>query len=115
MKANMFFRKNKDSIKEIQDAIKAAQTEETNKVASMIDNIERQTINASVEIDFQNMDVFCVERAIRLNKPRTVIGHWVIVDGCTKTCEWHLFCNIDTHERLILEFKEHKKLKSLKV
>ena len=112
----MFFRNNKDSIKEIQDAIKATRTEEINKVESIYDNINiaKQTINASAEIDFQNMDIFSIERTISSNKPRTVIGHWVIVDGCKKTHEWLLYCNIDTHERLILEFKEHKKLKNLK-
>ena len=67
------------------------------------------TVNSGVEIDFNNMDVFSIERKIIDGQPCTIIGHWDLSGGAKTPREWSLFCNKESHEQLIKEFKIHKK------
>ena len=71
--------------------------------------VSEDCASANVEIDFNNMDVFSMERKIIDGQPCTIIGHWDLSGGAKTPREWSLFCNKESHEQLIKEFKIHKK------
>jgi hypothetical protein len=75
-------------------------------------SIDNESRNASVVIDFKNMDVFSIERITKDDVPHTIIGHWVYSDAegdaGKRSSEWILYCSLNIHEQLVKDFKESK-------
>ena len=68
---------------------------------------------SSMLVDFSNIDVFSIERNASGGVTHTIIGYWVAdKDGVKSNQEWFLYCNDETHEKLISEFKKHIKSES---
>ena len=87
-----------------------------NKIETLNQQIEENlkktqstTSVASMVVDFSNIDVFSIERNTSSDGVAcTVIGYWIEdKDGVKANQEWYLFCNNDTHEKIIAEFKKH--------
>lgn len=63
-------------------------------------------------IDFNNIDAFSVERCLRDNVKRTVVGFWLRdVKNVKSQHEWHLECNEETHNKIVNAFKDSMKNK----
>ena len=76
------------------------------EIETLKKNVESDASVASMEINFDNMDVFSIERNVSDNKPVTVIGYWLTdKDGVKSNSEWYLFCSAETHEKLVEKFK----------
>ncbi len=65
---------------------------------------------ATMVIDFDNMDIFSIERNVSDGVGHTIIGYWLVDQyGAKSNQEWFLFCSVETHEKLVSEFKKHMK------
>ena len=63
----------------------------------------------SFSIDFNNMDVFSIERNGSKHEPCTIIGHFLTnKENVKHTSEWYLYCSPETHNKLVQEFNEFK-------
>ena len=63
--------------------------------------------NASMFMDFDNIDAFSIERNTSELGDVTIVGHWVVDENGVKTPgEWQFFCSEETHERLAGEFQK---------
>lgn len=79
---------------------------------------EDETTKASVEIDFNQMRVFSIERNFCNDRPCTIVGYYmndpvISADGemivnRDKVKEWTLYCDAARHQELVKEFKKWK-------
>ncbi len=73
--------------------------------------IREEASTASMLLDFNNIDVFSIERNVKEDVAITIIGHWLLdKDGVKSSAEWVLYCNAETHEKLVADF--NKKLQT---
>ena len=95
--------------------LSVANTELQTKVDDLqleLDNLKKkisaEAATASMIIDFNNIDVFSVERNVKDGVAITIIGHWLLdKDGVKNSAEWVLYCSPETHEKIVAEFKKN--------
>jgi len=70
---------------------------------------EQEVSDAEFSVDWQRMRAFAIERNIKDNKICTIIGYFKTdKDGNDCVSEWYLFCNAETHRRLVAEFDQYR-------
>ena len=81
-----------------------------------VSRLERKNgeLELEIVIDFDNMDVFSIERNVTDGVGHTILGYWLEDQyGSKSNHEWFLFCSDETHEKLVSEFKKHIKAEKL--
>ena len=80
-------------------------TQKNEKIAELSSNPYNSLYESDVEIDFEFMNAFSVERTLLGGVPVTSVGYF---DKHNTTREWFLYTSEETHQRLVNEFREYK-------
>lgn len=75
-----------------------------------LEKIREQLENSEVSVDWQRMGIVSIERVLNQeNRLITVLG-FLKPDNTAgeKFGEWNLFCNDETHRRLVAEFNQYR-------
>ena len=80
-------------------------TQKNEKIAELSSNSYNSLYESDVEIDFEFMNAFSVERTLLRGVPVTSVGYF---DKHNNTREWFLYTSEETHQRLVNEFREYK-------
>jgi hypothetical protein len=75
------------------------------------DNLrEADLASCNFVVNWDNLDVFSIERNIDEGIPYTLIGYFLLdKDNVKVPCEWILYCSIEQHNKLSQEFLERIK------
>jgi len=77
-------------------------TKQNKQIAELLSN---SLYESDVEVDFEFMNAFSVERTLLEGVTVTSVGYF---DKQNKTREWFLYTSEETHQRLVNEFREYK-------
>ena len=77
-------------------------TQQNKQIAELSSN---SLYESDVEVDFEFMNAFSVERTLLGGVPVTSVGYF---DKHNTTREWFLYTSEETHQRLVNEFREYK-------
>jgi hypothetical protein len=77
-------------------------TQQNKQIAELSSN---SLYESDVEVDFEFMNAFSVERTLLEGVTVTSVGYF---DRQNKTREWFLYTSEETHQRLVNEFREYK-------
>jgi hypothetical protein len=80
-------------------------TQQNKQIAELSSNPYNSLYESDVEVDFEFMNAFSVERTLLGGVPVTSVGYF---DRQNKTREWFLYTSEETHQRLVNEFREYK-------
>ena len=75
-----------------------------------LDSLEEQQVEkAEFVVDFEKLKPFSIERTKRKDAPgyKTIIGYFLTTNNSKEVKEWHLYCNLATHNRIAEEFKQY--------
>jgi hypothetical protein len=75
------------------------------QIAELSANPYNSLCESDVEVDFDFMNAFSVERTLLNHVAVTSVGYF---DRDNKTREWFLYTSEETHQRLVNEFREYK-------
>jgi hypothetical protein len=114
----MFFNKvNRELEREVErlEQLTKAQTVAYDELVAYYDKkrkeLESESRDQSVSIDFRAMNAFSVERIVRDNEPITIIGYSLQKKSegsySTEVKEWYLHCNDRVHNDVVKQFKEY--------
>jgi hypothetical protein len=70
---------------------------------------EQEIRDSEFSVDWQRMRAFSIERNMKDGNPCTIIGY-LKLDKDNNDCvsEWFLYCNAETHRRLVAEFNQYR-------
>jgi hypothetical protein len=77
-------------------------TQQNKQIAELSSN---SLYESDVEVDFEFMNAFSVERTLLEGVTVTAVGYF---DRQNNTREWFLYTSEETHQRLVNEFREYK-------
>ena len=80
-------------------------THQNEQIAELSANPYNHLCESDVEVDFEFMNAFSVERTLFDGVTVTSVGYF---DRHNKTREWFLYTSEETHQRLVNEFREYK-------
>jgi hypothetical protein len=80
-------------------------TQQNKQIAELSSNSYNSLYESDVEVDFEFMNAFSVERTLLNDVAVTSVGYF---DRHNKTREWFLYTSEETHQRLVNEFREYK-------
>lgn len=75
------------------------------QIAELSSNPYNSLYESDVEVDFEFMNAFSVERTLLEGVTVTAVGYF---DRQNNTREWFLYTSEETHQRLVNEFREYK-------
>lgn len=70
--------------------------------------LEQEMRDSAFAVDWRAMRVTAIERNLKDGSLCTIIGYLIDDDKGTHMREWYLYCNEETHHRLVKEFCEYK-------
>jgi hypothetical protein len=79
--------------------------QQNEQIAELSANPYNSLCESDVEVDFDFMNAFSVERTLLNDVAVTSVGYF---DRHNKTREWFLYTSEETHQRLVNEFREYK-------
>ena len=97
--------KKKSALDEVVDHYEQIITQQNEKIAELSANPYNNLCESDVEVDFEFMNAFSVERTLLDGVTVTSVGYF---DRHKKTREWFLYTSEETHQRLVNEFREYK-------
>lgn len=121
MKCNMKSAEEADRNAKRVNELNVELTEATNeliKLRNQLADRDSAEAAASVEFDFNAVKVFCVERNTdEKGRPVTIVGFLLptevlengVVTNKDTAKEWHLYCNQQRHEELVVQFQRFKR------
>ncbi len=79
---------------ELEKIIQSLKEEQTTAMTTAVENFQ-------FSLDFNSMNAFSIERVIRNDQPKTVVGYFI--GGNVK--EWYLETSAKEHNRIVAEFE----------
>jgi hypothetical protein len=97
--------KKKSVLDRVTDHYEKIITQQNEQIAELSANPYNHLCESDVEVDFEFMNAFSVERTLLEGVTVTSVGYF---DRQNKTREWFLYTSEETHQRLVNEFREYK-------
>lgn len=101
------------SSKDLSVELVAEKVREIERLNTIIHKLkENEYDNASITVDFKNIDIFSIERQPGIGSndyPRTIIGYYLKdKDGAPYVKEWYFYCSLAAHEKLVADYNAFK-------
>lgn len=102
----MFGNKQKVTIRDLENE-NARLKRENESLKANLEEINSDSFNAPVALDFKAMNAFSIERMKDGSLPKTVVGYLVIAGEKRSVKEWYLYCSDQVHKDLVEKFNNY--------
>lgn len=96
---NLLLNEKNESIRVLNNEVKS--------LGRKVDELTASYRDQPMVVDFAAMNAFAVERNFYDGRPTTIIGHFVHEENRTEVKEWYLYCNDETHAKIVKQFEAH--------
>jgi enterochelin esterase-like enzyme len=113
------FRPDSAQIEDLETRINELEAEVERRIKNDEDRLLQMYKNSAsqpVAIDFDSLNVFSIERVVKLNiqgthlQPATIVGYHNTTTT-DRNGEWYLYCSDEEHAKLVEDFKKYLKAK----